>query len=357
VRAVQVLPEFSRGDAIGNDARAIRDILREAGYDTMIYTLKADPRLPAEEWRDIREMPAPEGQDILIYHASVGSELNYTLPSYGGKKVMVYHNITPASFYGHYSPQAVNVSRAGYAGIRYLADKMDYCIAVSEYNKQELRKMGYTCPIDVCPILIPFSDYDKAPDEAFLQKYRDGKKNWLFVGRVVPNKKPEDVIRAFAVYHRGYEPESRLLLIGSTGNVKLYDRALENYIRALELEDAVVMPGHVTFAEILAGYHAADVFVCMSEHEGFCVPLVEAMYFGVPIVTYASSAIPETLGKGGLLLSEKSPETAAAAVNRVLTDERLRDALVKAGKERLKDFSYEAVKKQFLACLEKVIAE
>jgi len=354
MRVVQVLPEFYRGDAIGNDTRAIRDILREAGYDTMIYALKADPRLPVEEWRDVSEMPALAEEDILIYHASVGSELNARLPSFGGKKVMVYHNITPGQFYYRYSLQAENASRKGYTEIRALAGKMDYCIAVSEYNKEELRKMGYTCPIDVCPILIPFADYDREPDEAFLRKYRDGKKNWLFVGRVAPNKKAEDVIRAFAVYHREYEPESRLLLIGSTGSVKLYDRALENYIRALGLEDAVVMPGHVSFAEILASYRAADVFVCMSEHEGFCVPLVEAMYFGVPIVAYASSAIPETLGKGGLLLQEKDPEMTAAAVNKVLTDEELRSALVEAGKERLKDFSYEQVKKRFLECLDKI---
>ena len=355
MRAVQVLPEFYRGDAIGNDTRAIRDILQEAGYDTMIYALKADPRLPREEWQEVREMPALDEKDILIYHASVGSELNRMLPSFGGKKVMVYHNITPASFYYRYSLKAENASRQGYAGIRYLKDKIDYCIADSEYNKEELRKMGYECLIDVCPILIPFADYDREPDAAFLEKYRDGKKNWLFVGRVAPNKKAEDVIRAFAVYRREYEPESRLLLIGSMGGVKLYDRALENYIRALGLEEHIVMPGHVSFAEILAAYRAADVFVCMSEHEGFCVPLAEAMYFGVPIVAYDSSAVPETLGNAGLVLKDKSPEITAAAVNRILTDPALREQLVQNGKERLKAFSYESVKGQFLNCLKKVI--
>ena len=138
--------------------------------------------------------------------------------------------------------------------------------------------MGYTCPIDVCPIIIPFADYDREPDAEVLARYRgDGKKNWMFLGRVSPNKKAEDVIRAFTCYKRDYEPESRLFLIGRTGGVKLYDKALENYIRLLGVEDSVIMPGHVTFAEILAYYHLADVFVCMSEHEGFCVPLVEAM--------------------------------------------------------------------------------
>jgi len=299
-------------------------------------------------------MPALEDEDILIYHASAGTDMNYALPSYGGKKVMIYHNITPPRFYRCLDRDMEQNVRMGYEGIRFLADKVDYTIADSDYNRQELRRMGCRCPIDVCPILIPFADYDREPDEVFLQKYRDGKKNWLFVGRIAPNKKAEDVIRAFAVYHREYEPESRLLLIGSTGGIRRYDEALENYIRSLGLEDAVVMPGHVSFEEIVASYRAADVFVCMSEHEGFCVPLVEAMYFGVPVVACASSAVPETLGKGGLLLRKKDPELTAAAVNKVLTDGELRDALVQVGKERLKDFSYETVKEQFLNCLEKV---
>ena len=355
MRVVQLLPCLRRGDAIGNDARALQKILKEAGYETMIYTQEIWPGIPEEEWKRVSDMPALSDEDILIYHASVGTDLNFTLPSLGGKKVMIYHNITPQRFFRRYSRETEQNVKKGYEGIRYLADKMAYAIAVSDYNRQELRRMGYTCPIDVCPILIPFSDYDRAPDEKFLEKYRDGKKNWLFVGRIAPNKKPEDVIRAFAVYHRDYEPESRLMLIGSTGNVKLYDQALENYIRALGLENDVVMPGHVSFDEILASYRAADVFVCMSEHEGFCVPLAEAMYFGVPIVSFASSAIPETLGKAGLLLHEKRPELVAAAVDRVLTDGELRDALVQAGKERLKDFSYESVKERFLDCLNKVI--
>ena len=215
--------------------------------------------------------------------------------------------------------------------------------------------MGYTCPIDVCPILIPFADYEQAPDEAFLEKYRDGKKNWLFVGRIVPNKKAEDVIRAFAVYHRDYEPESRLLLIGSTGNVKLYDQALENYIRALGLEDAVVMPGHVAFDEILAGYHAADVFVCMSEHEGFCVPVVEAMLFEKPILAYDAGAVGSTLGGGGILLKEKDALLAAGCIDRLATDDFLRESLLQGQKIQIEKFSYEKVKTQFLEYLEQFL--
>lgn len=355
MRIIQLLPSLKRGDAVGNDARAIQGILKEAGYDTMIYAREIWPGIPEGECRSASEMPELGEGDVLIYHGSVGSDLNFTLPSYGGKKVMIYHNITPPRFYRRYSRETEANVKKGYEGIRFLADKVDYAIAVSEYNRQELIRMGYQCPIDVCPILIPFADYDREPDEAFLEKYKDGKKNWLFVGRVAPNKKAEDVVRAFAVYRRDYEPESRLMLIGSTGGIKLYDQALENYIKALGLENDVVMPGHVSFEEILASYRAADVFVCMSEHEGFCVPLVEAMYFGVPIVAYGSSAIPETLGKAGLLLREKTPEVVACAVNRVLTDPQLKAYLIHEEQERLNDFSYENVKETFLKCLEKVL--
>ena len=351
MRVIQVLPALYFGDAIGNTTLAIRDILREEGYETAIYTEEMGPRMDAEAL-DIRELPVLAADDVLIYHGSVGTDLNFKLPEYGGRQMMIYHNITPPRFFRRYSRDTERNVRYGYDGIRYLADKMEYCVAVSDYNRQELRRMGYTCPIDVCPIIIPFADYDREPDAEVLARYRgDGKKNWMFLGRVSPNKKAEDVIRAFACYKRDYEPESRLFLIGRTGGVKLYDKALENYIRLLGVEDSVIMPGHVTFAEILAYYHLADVFVCMSEHEGFCVPLVEAMYFGIPIAAFRSSAIPDTLGKGGLLLPEKDPAVAAAAVNRLLTDEALRQELRKGQEEKLKEYAYETVRARFLECL------
>ena len=216
--------------------------------------------------------------------------------------------------------------------------------------------MGYECPIDVCPILIPFEDYDREPDQKVLGKYQgDGWTNLLFVGRITPNKKQEDVIRAFYYYHRDYNPKSRLILVGNDIGMENYRYQLENYARALGLNDLVIFPGHISFAAILAYYHLADVFVCMSEHEGFGVPLVEAMYFNVPIVAYASSAIPETLGKGGILLDSKDPQLAAAAVNRIVQDQALREALHQEQQKKLQNYSCENVKAQLMHCLEKVI--
>lgn len=355
MRMIQVLPTIAFGDAVGNDALAIRDIISEMGYETGIYAENIDTRLPADTAKRIDSIPALQPDDILIYHASTGTQLNFDLPKFGGKQVMIYHNITPPEFFEGYSPIAVELTQKGYEGLRFLADKVSYCIAVSDYNRQDLRKMGYSCPIDVCPILIPFEDYAKKPDQQVLDRYKnDGWTNLLFVGRIAPNKKQEDVIRAFYCYQRRYNPQSRLFLVGSAGGMEKYESELHGYVDRLGIADKVIFPGHIKFDAILAYYHLADVFVCMSEHEGFCVPLVEAMYFDKPIVAYRSSAIPETLGDGGLLLEDKDPEMAAAVIDRVVRDGALRAYLSARQRERLRVFSYESVKKQLLECLDKV---
>ena len=357
MKIVQLLTRMAFGDAIGNDTLAIRDFIREKGYETAIYAEGIDSRLPAKTALSHTKIPQLRSDDILIYHASTGTPLNSMLASFGGKKVMIYHNITPPYFFENYSSAAAGLTMLGQREIRALSRSIEYCIADSAYNREDLIAMGYTCPIDVCPILIPFEDYEKAPDEKLLQKYRgDGWTNLLFVGRIAPNKCQQDVIRAFYVYQKRYNPKSRLFLVGNgTGEMMKYDQQLKDYARQLGIADKVIFPGHIKFNAILAYYHLADVFVCMSEHEGFCVPIVEAMHFRKPIVAYASTAIPETLGKGGLLLDSKNPELAAGAINRILEDASLRNYLLSRQEEELKRFQYEAVKARFWKCLQKML--
>lgn len=345
------------GDAIGNDTLAIRDFIREKGYETGIYAEGIDPRLPAGTALHWDRMPPLEHDDILLYHASTGTPLNIRLLSYGGKKVIIYHNVTPPRFFSGYSLTAQDNCRWGELQIGYASKYVDYCIADSEYNKQQLQAMGCQCPIDVCPILIPFEDYNKAPDEKLLQKYRgDGWTNLLFVGRLAPNKCQQDVIRAFYVYQKRCNPKSRLFLVGNgKGEMEVYEGQLRDYAKQLGIADKVIFPGHIKFNAILAYYHLADIFVCMSEHEGFCVPIVEAMHFRKPIVAYASTAIPETLGKGGLLLDSKDPELAAGVIDRILKDPELKNFLLTQQEEELKRFRYEAVKARFWECLEKLL--
>ena len=354
MRICQLLPTLSAGDAVGNEARAIRDLLAGAGYETGIYAEKVDPLLPAGTGYPMGQMPELTDGDILLYHLSTGTRLNRLLPKLGGRKVIRYHNITPPEFFRHYSPRAYRRGKAGYEEMRFLADKTGYVIAVSGYNREQLRENGYTCPIDVCPLLISFSDYDTAPDPKVTAAYgEDDWTNLLFVGRIVPNKKQEDVIRAYACYRRRYNPKSRLILAGSARGMERYEGRLRSYVKTLGVEDGVIFTGYCSFEEILAWYRAADAFVCMSGHEGFCVPLAEAMYFGVPIVAYRTAAVPETAGNGALLLDSRDPETAAAAIHRTLTDGALKAYLLAEQEKQLAQYSYDNVRKRMLACLAK----
>jgi glycosyltransferase involved in cell wall biosynthesis len=239
--------------------------------------------------------------------------------------------------------------------VEYLKDKVEYCLADSSYNRSDLLRMGYTCPIDVRPILIRFEDYKQTPDEETIRKYSDGKKNLIFVGRIAPNKKQEDVIRAFYHYKK-LNPESRLILVGSYSGMENYYNRLVKYAAALGLKDDVVFTGHIKFSAILAFYRIADVFVCMSAHEGFCVPLAEAMFFDVPIVALDTSAISDTLGGSGFLVDDNDPVFVSRVIDRVLNDEALRNELISGQRRRLKDFSYEKIKDTFTEQLKNFIA-
>ncbi|MDD7517332.1 glycosyltransferase [Ruminococcus flavefaciens] len=346
MRVVQLLPTLSFGDAIGNDTIALKGVISEMGYSTDIYAENIDKRLPegiaqkADKLRDLKK------DDVLIYHKSTGTDLTFKIENYKCRRIMVYHNITPPEFFRPYSTAATQLTERGYKGVEYLRDKIDYVLAVSAYNRSELVKMGYTCPMDIRPILIKFDDYKQTPDEATIKKYSDGKKNLVFVGRIAPNKKQENVIRAFYCYKK-LNPESRLILVGSSTGMENYYERLVKYANALGIGDDVIFPGHIKFSEILAYYRLADAFVCMSEHEGFCVPLVEAMFFDVPVIAYDTSAISDTLGGSGVLLDNNDPVFAAAVIDRVLTDDKLRESIIEGQRRRLEDFSYERIRATF----------
>ena len=248
--------------------------------------------------------------------------------------------------------------KEGIEGAKNLSDKADYCLADSEFNKQDLEEMGYKCKIDVLPILIPFEDYRREPDKEIVRQYTDDSyTNILFTGRIAPNKCHEDIIAAFYQYHKHYNEKSRLILVGNYEGMGKYYEKLRSYTRQLNIEKEVVFTGHIRFDEILAYYHVADIFLCMSEHEGFCVPLVESMFFNIPIVAYASSAIPDTLGGSGFLLKEKNPLETAGAINYILENDEVKNAILERQQERLKDFDHDVIEKQFLCYLREFIGE
>ena len=348
MKIIQVMPTVSFGDAVSNDARAISKVISEMGYKTGIYAENIDPKIKDPDVNKIAKLPKIADDDIVIFNHSTGTDICYNLPEMNGRKMMIYHNITPPHFFEPYNPVAATLTKKGYEGTKYLSDKIEYVMAVSRYNGEDLKAMGYNCPMYVRPILIPFEDYEKEPDADVIKQYSgDGYTNIVFVGRIAPNKKQEDVIRAFAYYKKHINNKSRLIIVGNDGGMERYSKCLKSYAEALMVED-VIFTGQISFKAILAFYKVADVFLCMSEHEGFCVPLVEAMFFDVPIIAYDSSAIADTLGGSGVLIKDKDPVFVSMLIDRIVKDKELREQIVAKQRERLKDFSYENMKACFI---------
>ena len=352
----QVSPSLAYGDAIGNNVLALNEALKEAGYQTQIYAENIDPRLsngnvkPIKDYKDSLE-------NIVIYHLSIGCELNEKIRGYKARIIVVYHNVTPPDFWQPYNKEFAKLCEYGLKTAKNLSEKPEMCFADSDYNKQDLIKMGYSCPIKTLPILIAFDDYKKKPSQKIIDQYKDdGYVNLVFTGRVAPNKKQEDIIAAFYYYKNYINPKSRLIIAGSFDKKDIYYNKLKKYVEELELED-VCFTGHIPFDEILAYYQIADLLVCMSEHEGFCVPLVEAMYFHVPIIAYDCAAVGETLGGSGILLKNKDPRLVAEAINRVIEDDQLKKKIIASEEERLKYFDNSRIKKEFINYIKELISE
>ncbi len=338
MRMIQLVAALRYGDAIGNEVMAFHKLFSEMGYRSEIYSPDIDPRVEGENIFRADEFKGADPDDKVIYH--VGSESIFfdAYCSLKCKKAIRYHNITPPEFFKDYNIISSMNCERGYTQVEAMSDKTDYAIAVSGYNKKDLERMGYKCKIDVLPILMRFSDYETEPDKDIIKQYGDdGYTNILFVGRVAPNKKFEDIIAAFDVYNRCFNEKSRLILVGGASDNDHYKYRLNKYIDRLGQKN-IFFTGHISFAAILAYYKTADVFLCMSEHEGFCVPLVESMFFDVPVIAYDAAAIGDTLGGAGVLLDKKDPALTAGVIDRLVNDKDLKDKIIKEQRERLKDF-------------------
>jgi glycosyltransferase involved in cell wall biosynthesis len=321
-RVHQLLAALSYGDAIGNESLAIQKHLRSAGYESDIFAEKVEPRMAhlARPLHEYEGVSSPE--TVCLFHFSIGSaagRLAYHAPD---RLVAIYHNITPASFFLGFHPHLAGLCYHGRRELEAFAPRTELGLGDSEYNRQELVAAGFD-RTGVLPIVLDFSTYAQTASPVMQRLYGDGRTNLLFVGRIIPNKRIDDLIRTFAVYKRYLDPRSRLLLVGDyRGHERYYDR-LQEMVQVLRLDD-VVFTGQVDDDDLFAYYRVSHLFLCLSEHEGFCVPLQEAMHFGVPVVAYDAGAVRETLHGGGVLLREKRPEQVAALAHQVVTDRGLR---------------------------------
>ncbi len=345
MRILQVTPTFSLGDGVGNHTYALMKVIQSMGFDTAIYAVHNAKNVPKELRHDVEKLPKLNKDDVLIYHQAIGTALADRIAALPCRKIMVYHNTTPPHFFEGYSGDMIRQTSLGLDNARMLIQHVDAVWADSEFNRQDILDMGYHGDVTVLPILIPFEDYKKKPDEAVLAKFQDDLKHILFVGRIVPNKKQEDILAAFAYYQKNINAHARLTLVGNYTFDDPYAIRLKAYMKELGLFDATIT-GHVSFEQILAYYKTADLFLCMSEHEGFCIPLLEAMSFDVPVLAYDSTAIKGTLNGSGVLLPQKDPVFTAMMMDRVLSDPLLYDHIIQGQRKRLADFAYDKVAEQ-----------
>lgn len=340
LRIDQFIPYLGYGDAISSHALWIRDTLRRLGHESTIYAEMLDSRMrgqgePLEKYR-------PRGSGRIILHYCGATALSDFVLALGKKIVMIYHNITPYDYFQPVNYRTVQVTRKGREELGRFVEITELAIGASEFNRQELESERFSRTA-VMPIVLNPKNLDIKPNSWLLRAYgNDGFTNFLFVGRIAPNKKQEDVLKVFAYYSMAIDPNSRLFVVGSSSGTDVYLEWLRDLVDRLCL-DNVYFTGQVTQSELVAYYRLAHVFVCMSEHEGFCVPLLESMHFQVPVVAYACPAVAWTLGDAGILVKAKEYDIIAEAIHVVVTNERLRQKLIERQNARLRYFAPERV--------------
>jgi glycosyltransferase involved in cell wall biosynthesis len=349
----QWVPAAHRGDAIGDSARAVRDMLRAMGHESEIFALTIDDNMRGEAL-PFADAAATAG-DVTIFHFALPSPMTGAFAGLRGVKVLQYHNITPASFFAPYDPALFRLAALGRRELATLAGHVDLALGDSEFNRQELEALGFT-PTGVMPIAVNTARITDAPPRPALERIlADGLINVLFVGRIVPNKRIEDHIRLAEQYKRYVDAYYRFIFVGRYDGLPRYYAQIRALLDQYEmLPDRFWFTGPVPDEDLAAFYRWADAYVSLSEHEGFCVPLVEAMAADVPIVAYAAGAVPETLGGAGLLFAPKDLEVAAELLGSVVYDRSLRGRVLDGQRRRLLDFAPARIEARLREIVERV---
>lgn len=338
-RIAILTPSMTTGDAVSNDVLGMYDVLKQHGYEVRVF---------AEGWTIDRPRVSPSPQigsflkkpgDILLYHYSRGWDPGLDLlRDLKCRKIIKYHNVTPPEFLADYNSDFAAMCLEGRQQLALIArSASDLYLSDSAYNMRELVSEGAAESKSF--VVPPFHHVDRLdsiePDSNVLDTCSDGKVNICMVGRVAPNKSHPALIEAFAAYHHDYNPHSRLIIVGKEEvRLEKYSTLLRALVSRLKLQDSVVFTGEVSDRALRAYYAAAHVFMITSEHEGFCVPLVEAMAMKIPIVAYASTAIPETVGTAGLVWEDRNPYLLAESIKSIVGDRSVGEALSAMGWRR-----------------------
>ncbi len=342
----QWVPAAHRGDAIGDSARRVRGLLRGLGHQSEIYAMTMDDDLRGDvlPWTD---SSATRG-DLTIFHFALVSPMTAEFARLPRGRVLQYHNVTPAHFFAPYDANIFRLAALSREDLRTLVGHTDVALGDSEYNRQELEDMGFS-NTGVFPIAIDTERITKAarvPSLEFL--LTDGPLlNFLFVGRIAPNKKIEDHIRMAEHYKRYVDTAYRFIFVGKTDAIPRYYNMIRKLVNEYEmLEDRFIFTGPVPDADLATYYRTAHVYVSLSEHEGFCVPLLEAMAADVPVLAYSSTAVPDTLGGAGVQFAPKDLEYAAELLGELAYNDTLRAQVIAGQRARLNDFGDARIRRE-----------
>ena len=346
----QFLPAFHYGDAIGNSTLALHEYLLKKGVESRIISLTIDENM--EDYAIHYENYVLNENSIKILHFAIPSELTDFFLKVKGIKVMIYHNITPSEFFIDFSDDLVKFTMEGRKHLERLNDCFDLSIAVSNYNAEELRDLNFK-NVKKIPLLVDLDEYKQDFNKPFYDLIKDDRKNIIFVGRISPNKKIEDLIKVIFYYKKYISPSIRLIIAGKTNSLPKYFQAVRDLAsRFLLTSEDILFTGHIPFDELLSVYKLGDVFLSMSEHEGFCLPLIESSFFGVPVVAYNAGAVSETLKGSGLIFNNKKTELVAGLLENVINNEEIRRKMKKEQEKLIDSYLKEAQPESLYELLE-----
>jgi glycosyltransferase involved in cell wall biosynthesis len=339
MRVDQLVPAFHRGDAIGDTAFHIKQYLESRGFQSNIYCLSHDREL-ASVAKPFTAFPQTDRSDITILHFALPSPLTEAFIRLPSRKVMVYHNITPPEFFTPFSEEMKRISRTGREELESLSPHVELSLADSEYNRQELEALGFA-RTEVFPLFVDYDKYRKPMSQFVHDLFKDGRTNILFVGRIVPNKRIDALIKVLFYYKKYISPLVRLIVVGKTSSLPKYYESLIQLADEFYLKpEEICFTGHIPDEEMYALYRASDVFLSLSEHEGFGLPFVESLVFDLPVVAYDCTAVPYTLGNAGVLINTNDRvDLIGELIHAVATDRELRQHLIRGQRQQLKKYS------------------
>lgn len=344
----QILPTLSPRDAVGNSTLELHRLLLDMGHDAQLWAANIHHELLSTA-RPLGELP--DDDSWCIYHHSIGGVAGDSYEVRTSRRVLVYHNITPIELLERWSGEVGAEISLGRDQLARYAPITDLAVCDSDYNRAEVDALGYRSSTTI-PVLF---DPGRLPAGLTTTRQRtDSGTRILFVGRIAPNKAQHDLVAMLRIVRDRHDPDASLHLVGSRA-FGTYSTALSDYIHELGLDDAVHVHEGVSDEELARHYATADVFACVSEHEGFCVPVIEAMHHGVPVVAAASTAVTGTVGNGGLVLSDAAPDVMAAGVMRVANDRELSERLRAAGQARADDFSLARTRAAWSSVIEELV--